>query len=194
MRKKASSCPVAWQQKGVALIMALVMLVIVTLIGLAGIRETVLQERMAGNLYDRAIAMQSAEFAMAAAEKYLYETARSTVRGNSKITDCTVDGANCKGVPDANSANWIDIPLGSFNEDLQASGNAQYHIQYMGLKSGMAATDTSQSASPPQYGSTGGGSSAMNMTQNAIYLVTARSSEPTDDRAVVVLSALLRSN
>lgn len=189
------------QERGVALVMAIIMLVVATLVGMAGIRNTSLQERMAANQFDRAIAMQSAERAMAAAERYLYETPRATVIANATaVVNCTVTGATCEGVPAATftgaGVNWTDVALGSFNQALQASPNAQYHVQYLGLKNTEANTDTSQSATPPQYGSTGGGSAGMNLTQNAVYLVTARSSVPVNnsDRSVVALSALIKSN
>lgn len=189
------------RERGVALVMAIIMLVVATLVGMAGIRNTSLQERMAANQFDRAIAMQSAEFAMVQAERYLYETPRDTVKANAaSVKDCTATNATCEGIPSttfqSSSAGWTDVPLGDFNKDLQAAANAQYHIQYLGLKNTEANTDTSQSATPPQYGSTGGGSDAMNLTQNAVYLVTVRSSAPSNDsdRSVVALSALIKSN
>ena len=48
-------------QSGVALIVALILLVVITVIGLAAIRTSTLQEKMAGNTFDRAQAFQVAE-------------------------------------------------------------------------------------------------------------------------------------
>ena len=49
------------QQRGVALAVALVLLLIATLLGLAGIRSTTMQERMSANMYDRSLAFQRAD-------------------------------------------------------------------------------------------------------------------------------------
>ena len=55
-------------QRGVALVVALLLLVVITLVGLAAVRGTIMQQKMASNLFDRQIAFQSAEAAMRAAQ------------------------------------------------------------------------------------------------------------------------------
>lgn len=188
------------RQQGIALIMAIIMLIIATLTGLAGMRNTSLQEKLSANLYDRAIAMQAAEFALGAAEKWLFETARDTIIATASVIDCTKTDATCPAVPantfTTNTTNWVSVTLpDTFNKDLKA-GNPQYFIQYLGLKNSDANTDTSQSANPLQYGATGGGSNTLASTQNATYRVTVRSSTPTadNDRSIVVLTSLVKSN
>jgi type IV pilus assembly protein PilX len=52
------------QQQGVVLVLALVILVLVTLVGLSTIRTTTMEERMAGNSRDRDKAFQAAEAAV----------------------------------------------------------------------------------------------------------------------------------
>lgn len=56
------------QQRGAVLIIALVLLLLLTMVGVAGIRETQLQEKMVGGAEDRAIAFQAAESALKAGE------------------------------------------------------------------------------------------------------------------------------
>lgn len=51
-------------QRGVVLIVGLVMVLLMTIVGLAAIRGTGLQENMAGNMRDRNIAFQTAESAL----------------------------------------------------------------------------------------------------------------------------------
>ena len=58
-------------QRGAALIVAMVMLLAMTLLGMTAIRTTTLQERMAGNLRDSNLAFQSAERALREGEKFL---------------------------------------------------------------------------------------------------------------------------
>lgn len=55
-------------QRGVALVVVLILLLIMTLLGLASLRGTLLEERMSANLYDRSLSFQAAEAAMREAE------------------------------------------------------------------------------------------------------------------------------
>jgi len=59
------------RQGGSALIVALLLLLVITLLALSGARNTILQERMAGNMHDRNMAFQAAEAALRQAERNL---------------------------------------------------------------------------------------------------------------------------
>lgn len=52
------------RQRGAVLIIALIMLLLLTMIGLGSMRGTALQENMAGNLRDSSLALQAAEAAL----------------------------------------------------------------------------------------------------------------------------------
>lgn len=58
-------------QRGAALIVALVMLLAMTLLGVTAVRNTTLQERMAGNLRDSNMSFQAAERALREGEEFL---------------------------------------------------------------------------------------------------------------------------
>lgn len=200
MKTKPISAAIAVaRQRGVALIMALIMLVVVTLVALSGMRNTSLQEKLAGNLYDRAIALQSADFALAAAEAWILANERSAILKDSRVVDCSQASANCPTIPTnafAPSPNgWTSVTPTDFNEGVKAGSNPQYFIQYLGLKNSEANTSTKESVLSLQYGATGGGGSN-DSPQNATYRVTARSSQPTDnnDRAVAVVSSLIKGS
>lgn len=51
-------------EKGSALIVSLVMLLLITLVAVAGMQTTIMQERMSSNLYNRDLAFQAAEAAL----------------------------------------------------------------------------------------------------------------------------------
>ncbi len=51
-------------ERGVALVVVLILLIVMTLLGLAAMRGTVLEERMSANLLDRSLAFQAAEAAL----------------------------------------------------------------------------------------------------------------------------------
>lgn len=55
-------------QRGATLVVVLVLLLVMTLLGLASLRNTVLEERMTANLLDRSLGFQSAESALRDAE------------------------------------------------------------------------------------------------------------------------------
>jgi type IV pilus assembly protein PilX len=58
-------------QQGAVLVIALIMLLAMTLIGVTGLSSTTMQERMAGNLREINIAFQAAEAALREGENYL---------------------------------------------------------------------------------------------------------------------------
>ncbi|MCQ4322066.1 pilus assembly PilX family protein [Stutzerimonas stutzeri] len=60
------------REKGAVLIVALVMLLLLTIIGAASMRDTNLQEKMAGNFRDQNIAFQAAEATLRYAEGELH--------------------------------------------------------------------------------------------------------------------------
>lgn len=63
------------QQQGAALIVSLIMLLLLTLIGVAGMQNTLLQERMVGSMRDRQMAQQAAEAALRYAEAQIKDAA-----------------------------------------------------------------------------------------------------------------------
>ncbi|TVS15782.1 MAG: pilus assembly protein PilX [Gammaproteobacteria bacterium] len=60
-------------QSGAALVIALVFLLLMTLVGVTAMQSTTLQERMAGNLRDRDMALQAAESALREGEWQLQQ-------------------------------------------------------------------------------------------------------------------------
>ncbi|HTN34688.1 MAG TPA: PilX N-terminal domain-containing pilus assembly protein [Marinobacter sp.] len=62
---------VSVHQKGSVLIVSLVMLLLLSLIGVAGIQTTTMQDRMAANLQDKDMAFQAGEAALREAEEGL---------------------------------------------------------------------------------------------------------------------------
>lgn len=61
-------------ERGSVLIVSLVMLIVMTLIGITSVSTSSLQERMAGNTRDMALAFQAAEAALRSAETWFEET------------------------------------------------------------------------------------------------------------------------
>lgn len=79
------------RQGGAALITGLIFIVVLTIIGITAARMASLEERMAGNTRDRALAMQAAELALRDAERDVMNTVAASARGISGITGFTTD-------------------------------------------------------------------------------------------------------
>ncbi|PCD00818.1 PilX N-terminal domain-containing pilus assembly protein [Halopseudomonas pelagia] len=170
-------------QKGAALLVALIMLLISTLIGLASIRGTTLNEKMSSNMFDRSIAYQAAESALRMAEAEL--EANQTLG-----VDCTfIPPANrfCPSMPAntfsfSDSSGWFDVDSSYLVNDTLLDSTPQYYIEKMGSIDAFDFVG-SDSANDSMYGAPGGGGSQM--TQ---FRITARSGVPSENgRSVVAL-------
>ena len=76
-------------QRGAVLIVALVLLLVLTLLGTAGIQDTAMEERMAGNFRDHSAAMQAAETALRTGE---LDLGSSTTFGGLTFTAAGTSG------------------------------------------------------------------------------------------------------
>ena len=90
------------KQRGAILVVALIFLVVMTMLILASIRGTVMQERMASNLYDRSLAFQAAEAALREGERYVLESPPKPT-----ATGCDTSG-NCDKQDPAGTPAWQD--------------------------------------------------------------------------------------
>lgn len=75
------------QQRGGALITALSILLILTILGVSAMSTTALQERMAGNARDHEVAFEAAEYSLRAAEAFV-----QTLNSTSMTTNFSTSG------------------------------------------------------------------------------------------------------
>ena len=175
------------RERGVALVVALILLVVATLIGLAASLGTVLQERMSSNSFDRSLAFQRSEAALRAAEVAITADWRIANLGGP---DCSV--AVCPVVPltafVATGVNWTNVSAAYDVNDARTPGVPQYHIAFMGTGRADNNMGTRENAESTNYGA---GAAPDNV---AFYRVTARSSDPTllAGRSIVVLQTTVR--
>lgn len=122
------------RQRGAALVVALLLLVIMTLIGLASLRGTAMEERMSANMYDRSVSFQSVEAALREAESRLLQPATAAAVPTTPGT-CT-NGLCATPVPEVNVPARMDDP--AFAGWVAASkvsdiaGTPEYFVEYMG--------------------------------------------------------------
>ncbi|WP_207914907.1 pilus assembly PilX family protein [Luteimonas arsenica] len=165
-------------QRGVSLVIVLVLLVATSLLGIAVLRSSAMQERMSANMRDRGIAFQAAEAAL----RYAQEGVLGAVPADPEdawdireplASDCVVGLSVC---PAGSDPVWSSVPEADF--DFRRAGLAaapEYWIEYLGM--GPAVPGGCEDTGPARE---------LNC-QNPIYRVTARSRA--EGRADVVLQA-----
>jgi type IV pilus assembly protein PilX len=176
------------RQRGVALVVSLILLLVATIIGLAASRGTLLQERMSANSFDRSLAFQRAESALRAAEAAITTNYLITALGGE---DCSAVG--CALVPTetwsgGTNTTWKDVATVYDVNDSNTPGIPQFYIQYMGAGSADDENGTKQNAETGNYGA---GTAPNNV---AYYRVTGRSSNPNalGGRSIVVLQTTVK--
>ena len=168
------SSPAA-SQRGVALIVSLILLVVMTLLGLAAIRNVTMEERMAGYAYDRSLAFQATEAALRAAELLV-----------ESVKPMPTSGTGCNVV---SLLMVCDTPAATATPRWQVASFASWHDS--------ATVGTSTLAVTPQYfaeylGNTfpcnpGSSSDTMDCKR---YRISARSNDGTNGRASVMLQSV----
>ncbi len=116
MRKTAQAPrrtpPAPARSRGAALVVGLLILLVITIIGLSSMRSTLLEERMAGNLRDRARAFEAAEAALREAEGCLLNASARPVADTGPPCSAKVWAANG---PDPDAADekpwWFDTSV-----------------------------------------------------------------------------------
>lgn len=170
----------------------LILLIVLTVLGLASLRGSLMEERMSAHMLDRSLAFQAAESALRYAEREV-ETASAT--GRSIGVDCSAGGVVCPatppGIDTASAAScsagvvgcWISVESKSSYSELAAAA-PQYYIEYMGdVEVGGENAESDAGASANQYGG------APPIRGRSIYRISARSHDPRGERAVVALQA-----
>lgn len=167
------------QQRGAALIVVLVLLLIVTLLGLASLRGTLLEERMAANLYDRSLSFQTVEAALRDVEA---QVSVSNALSLFPATGCSA-GFCAKPVTVAGAApRWLDpafngwATLAAFPATMTAK--PQFFAEDMGEAPGWGGCDRQRPRHP--------------QCMKRRFRITARSAA--DGRAQVILQSTFAAN
>lgn len=122
-------------QRGVALVIVLILLLVMTLLGLASLRGTLMEERMSANMYDRSLGFQAVEAALREAET---RVSQPGAKGAFPSAGCA-DGLCATPVAAAGS---IDRGLDSSFASWKTASSVvvdgitttpEYFIEYMGM-------------------------------------------------------------
>ncbi|MFT4247799.1 MAG: PilX N-terminal domain-containing pilus assembly protein [Pseudomonas sp.] len=165
---KARAC-----QRGASLIVALLLLLLMALLGLAVLRNTTLEERMSANQLDRSFQFQAAESALREAEALIYA-------GSVTVPDSGCSSGVCAAPASGSSDRWLsesDWATASGTGNKDSAITTEYLIEYMGDGAHGPNCSTSKSTS----------SSSDPNCSMLRYRVTARSQG--DGRASVMLQS-----
>lgn len=110
-------------QAGSALIISLVFLLLLTIVGVASMQNSTLEERMTGNASDKNRAFQAAEAGLRAGEQALSD---SVGIAKTTVTEIPKNDTDCNTLA-ASSAAW-SIPLDSVSD---TSTSTCYRVQYL---------------------------------------------------------------
>lgn len=176
---------IANNQRGAVLIVGLIMLLLLTIIGLASIRGSELQERMAGNMRDHNQAFQASEAALRYGESYL--NGASIGEYNAAAKKGYFTDLNKAGAPHPRPVAWTATQWAS-------NGTALAENTLSGL-AGQPAYIIEQVLVSPLASNQGGAvdiESLDKMAEMEYYRVTARGVGGTADSEVIVQSTFVR--
>lgn len=157
-------------QAGVALITGLIFMVVLTLLALAAMRTTTLEERMSGNARDRDLAFQSAEAALRAGEQILQGATLPAFALGTSYTPRIAAGT--LSTYWQNTHPWTTESVTAWQPE-GTSAAPQYVIEEMGVSGG----------------GSGGGLGIGALSDGGVYRVTARGVGRSEN-TVVILQAV----
>lgn len=141
-------------EQGAALVLGLIMLLVVTLLGVAGMRDTLLQEKMAGNMRDREVALQAAEAALRTGELVLQQASLPDFNGANGLF--AMQERKISGVPVSEQKFWLEWKWDDSKSKKftgYSTGDVFQEPRYVVEK---LSTDMSAHAYPKQGGASGG--------------------------------------
>ena len=167
-------------QSGAALVVVLMLLLIITLLGLASMRGSLMQERMAGYTQGRALAFQAAEAGLRQAE--------ITIRDGGDLDLSAAPVGSCSagkcGRPDYSKSTEVWAEAGFWAGDKVASGKVvtsgelkitpKYIIEYFGTGKNSEVGVAVDMSKPP-----------VSIPEQKIYRITAYASTPNGVEAMV---------
>ncbi len=162
-------------QRGVALIICLILLLVMSLLGVAAIRGVAMEERMAGQSYDRSLAFQATEAALRAAELLIESKPADPVSGCGLVSPPGL--MLCAPPAAGDTPRWQDTSFASWTDAATVGSSTlavtpQYFVEHLGNNFPCDPADQ------------------INNLNCKRYRVTARSRDNTSGRASVMLQSI----
>ena len=123
---------IARHQRGFSLLVVLILLIVMSVLGVAVLRSSAMQERMSANMRDRSLAFQAAESAMRYAQDEVLGLAASNW---DKKVPTTTDCTNTSICPAGSAAAWRAVPAGKYDAT-RLTAAPEYWVEYLGTGPG----------------------------------------------------------
>jgi len=171
------------KQSGVVLVIGLLILMVLTVLGLTGMRMTTFEEKMSGNEKDKHVAFEAAEAALVDAENFISTNIITVGNFDTDGSDGLYDDSNeevwkmidWKGNDGSN--NNEALVHSSFDSTYKVKTSPKYIIEYYD-----SVLDSSDTTNLDNYGA------GVGAGQTELFRVTARGTG-TSDNAVVILQS-----
>lgn len=138
-------------QKGVALIVALVLLVVMTLLGLSAMRTVTLEEKMSGHTFDRSISFQATEAALREAEAWVQANQPTPAAGSGCNGNGVCGLLTSDPIDRWNNAAFTDWRDAAAVTSQSISVTPQFLIEYLGDTFPCIPTDLTQPSTCKRY-------------------------------------------
>ena len=121
------------KQRGAVLIVALVLLLVLTVLGTAGIQDTAMEERMAGNYRDHSAAMSAAETALRIGEEGVAVTSvfRLMQFDGSDGTYEVMVSSNSVDPYSVSNTRSVDAAVLTYGSDLLVNSLPDYYVEML---------------------------------------------------------------
>lgn len=167
------------QQRGMTLIVGLIMVLLMTLVGMAAIRGSSMQELMAGNMRDRNLAFQAAEAGLRRGENQLTNATLPAFDGTTVGLYEAMDGSSSTGFWDTYS--WDS-----------ASATTSMGLEYVKTQPRYVIEEVTSSSTLSADGGAIDFSSTLKTEDTVFYRVTSRGEGGTDGAVVILQSTYKR--
>lgn len=119
------------RQNGSVLIISLIVMLILTILGVSGMKSSVLEEKMAGNVRDKQLAFQAAEATLREAEKYIDANVVSITAFDTDGSDGLYDMTQQKLWENVNWDSTDSLEYTDFNSSYEITSPPRFVIQHL---------------------------------------------------------------
>jgi type IV pilus assembly protein PilX len=119
------------RQAGISLLVVLILLLVTSVLGIAVLRSSAMQERMSGNMYDRSLAMQAAELGLNAGQQAL--NAAPKWQDTVPVDQDCIDSSICPTFKKQSEATWKAGPILGASDSNVPDTPSEYWIEYLGI-------------------------------------------------------------
>lgn len=173
MSKHANLIAFPRRQQGVSLVIVLILLIVMSVLGVAVLRSSAMQERMTANLRDRSVAFQAAETALREAQQdVLGNGALSDIQYGKTLQEIEPMACTTIGICDITAG---EVPVARTAND----GHSSYTIEYLGTGKGSTLQGVCETTKAKES----------YQCQRPMFRITATGRSPNGGLAEVVLQA-----